>query len=155
MKRKPIRVNWDELEAAFDNQNSDLVYYVDLVNGHVVLDGEGEVDEEDEDDPDYAAAVSDPTRAYIELLSEDTKVDWIRRYVAESAGLAPDVRTRLDEALATDRPADGIIATFRDNPAAKDHWYLYRADRLHDRIEEWLQDNGIDPIDPPPWRTPS
>ena len=39
MKRKPIRVNWDDLEAAFDNPNEELAYYLDLVNGHVVLEG--------------------------------------------------------------------------------------------------------------------
>ena len=86
MKRKPIRVNWDELEAAFDNQSSDLVYYLDLVTGHVILDGEGE-DPGDADDPAWTGGESadDGTRAYVEPLATETKVEWIRRYVADIA----------------------------------------------------------------------
>jgi len=152
MKRKPIRVNWDELEAAFDNQSSDLVYYLDLVTGHVILDGEGE-DPGDEDDPAWTGGESadDGTRAYVEPLATETKVEWIRRYVAESGDLDPGVRERLVEALRSDEPATGIIATFRDDPEAKDHWYRFRDDRLHERIEEWLRDHGVEWIDPPPW----
>lgn len=36
MKHKPLQIDWDELEAAFENRNEDLTYYVDLVTGQVI-----------------------------------------------------------------------------------------------------------------------
>ena len=36
MKRKAIKIDWDELESAFDNKNEELVYYLDRVTGQVV-----------------------------------------------------------------------------------------------------------------------
>jgi hypothetical protein len=42
MKRKPIKIDWDELESAFDSKQEDLIYYLDLVTGQVILEGEGE-----------------------------------------------------------------------------------------------------------------
>ena len=35
MKRKPIKIDWDELESAFDSKQEDLIYYLDLVTGHM------------------------------------------------------------------------------------------------------------------------
>jgi hypothetical protein len=29
MKRKPLHIDWDELETAFENRSEDLVYYLD------------------------------------------------------------------------------------------------------------------------------
>jgi hypothetical protein len=37
MKGKPIKIDWDELESAFNNRNDELIYYLDLVTGQVIL----------------------------------------------------------------------------------------------------------------------
>ena len=42
MQRKPIKVDWDALEEAFDSRDPEVAYYLDRITGHVVLDGEGE-----------------------------------------------------------------------------------------------------------------
>ena len=39
----------------------------------------------------------------------------------------------------------------RDSPQSKDRWYLYRAERLHELIDEWLEQNAVIATDPPPW----
>ena len=41
MKRKPIRVDWDDLEEAFSNRRAESSSSLDAITGHVVLDGEG------------------------------------------------------------------------------------------------------------------
>ena len=38
MKHKPLQIDWDELETAFENRNEDLTYYLDLVTGQVILE---------------------------------------------------------------------------------------------------------------------
>ena len=75
MKNKKLRINWDDLEAAFDNRNEELVYYLDLVEGHVILEGEGEEGDFDEDEEHFDASpsasprVNDGTRLYVDPLT--------------------------------------------------------------------------------------
>ena len=57
MKNKPIRIDWEDLEAAFENTNEELVYFLDLVTGRVILEGEGE-DSGEEEEFNGRAAVS-------------------------------------------------------------------------------------------------
>ena len=40
MMRKPIKIDWEELESAFQTRREELVYYLDLVTGEVVLEDE-------------------------------------------------------------------------------------------------------------------
>ena len=63
MKRKPIQIDWDELETAFENRNEDLTYYLDLVTGQVILEGEGEDVRFDDDALDNGVEVDLPTAA--------------------------------------------------------------------------------------------
>jgi len=159
MKRKPIRINWDDLEAAFDNPNEELVYYLDRVNGHVLLEGEGEERDDDDESDDYASdlasagpsTVVDETRAYIAPLHEETKIDWLQRFIDETNDLAPSFIERIRAALDSDEPKPLVLEALRDDADGHDRWYLYRAERLHERIEEWLDENGVVPTDPPPW----
>ena len=44
-----------------------------------------------------------------------------------------------------------MIDALGESPEAKDRWYRYRSDRLHDLIQEWLVANQVEAIDPPPW----
>jgi hypothetical protein len=158
MKHKPIRINWDDLESAFDNPNEELVYYLDLVDGRVVLEGEGEEDDFDDDDEHYDTSPSeslprpdDNTRLYIDRLTTETKLGWIDGFIANTDDLAQEFVSKLEEALETDTPAQSVIDVMRETPEGKDRWYLYRSDRLHDLIHDWLQQNGITPTDDPPW----
>ncbi len=134
-----------------------MIYYLDLVDGHVILEGEGEeADDEDDDYPVNAASASpsrsdDGTRAYIEPLSTETKIAWVERFIQETNDLDPELLAKLNSALESDDPAQGIIDALREDPEGKDRWYLYRADRLHDLIDDWLAQNEIAPTNSPPW----
>ena len=158
MKRKKFRLNWDDLEAAFDNPNEELVYYLDLVQGHVVLEGEGEEDDFGEDDEHFdlssaapSAPPADNTRLYIERLTAETKLNWIRGFLDSADDLAQEFVAKLEAALASETPAQSVIDVMRETPEGKDRWYLYRSDRLHDLIDAWLEKNEITPTDDPPW----
>jgi hypothetical protein len=158
MKRKPIRIDWDDLESAFDNKNADLVYYVDRITGHVLLEGEGEEADFDDDEEHYdrptapaPAPATDATRAYIERLTDDEKLDWIERFVQEADDLETEFSTQLDEALSAEDPVPAVIEVLNQFPEGKDRWYQYRTDRLHEMIEAWLERQGIAYTDPPPW----
>lgn len=157
MKRKPIHIDWDELESAFENRTEDLVHYLDLVTGEVILEGEGEEAPADgDDDREDEAAMRpvlmrpDNTRLYVTPFTDDDELAWAEAFV-EQPGLAPEVRDRLTTVL------DGESAiAFRDALRAEDgtreSWFRYRSDCLHQAIDSWLAEHEVNVIEPPPWK---
>lgn len=158
MKRKPIRIDWDELEAAFNNKSEDLVYYLDLVTGEVLLEGEGEgeVFDDDEDlidDAGESTAVVRPptTRLYVEPPDRDMELSWMDDFVEETTELDDAARATLRRVLDDDSP-DAFRDALRSNADVKDMWFRYRTDRLHEAIDAWLDTRGVQGIHPAPWK---
>ncbi|MDH3628798.1 MAG: UPF0158 family protein [Acidobacteriota bacterium] len=160
MKHKPIKVDWGELEIAFNNQNEELVYCLDLVTGYVTLEGEGEDSESDQDDAHFDAhavfskPLDDSTlRPRIHCLAVDTKLRWMIRFINEAEDADAGDRKLLKEALeADDAPAE-LKRVLNEHTETRDAWFLFRAERGRDAIERWLVKKGVTPIEPPPWRS--
>jgi hypothetical protein len=159
-KRKPIKIDWDEIEAAFDNKREDLVYYLDLVTGQVVLEGEGEeVGFEDDDDlldengRDDTPNREATTRLYIEPPDEDEEIAWMELFVEEAADLDPAVLAKLVKSLDGPEPLNAFRDELRSDEAARDRWFLYRTERLHETVDTWLDANHVHCAEPPPWRS--
>jgi hypothetical protein len=158
MKRKPIRIDWTDLEAAFENPNVDLVYYLDMVTGRVFLEGEGEGEEEEDDESDLTRMASrtelpgaDSSRAAIRPVDTPTRVKWMKRFVSEVEGLDEEILDKLKSALESDDPAPQLILVLRQYPECQEQWYVYRADRVRERIDAWLEELNVRAVDPPPW----
>jgi hypothetical protein len=158
MKRKPIRIDWDELEAAFNNKSEDLVYYMDLVTGEVLLEGEGEGEAFDEDkdlldDAGETATAVRPatTRLYVEPPDADEELSWMDDFVEGSPDLDDDTREALRGVLDQNAP-DAFRDALRDLVEVKDKWFLYRSDRLHQAIDDWLEKRGVQGNKPAPWK---
>lgn len=121
---------------------------------------EGEGEEDDEDDGDYSIPSSVPppdynaaTRTYVTPPRTRLKVDWMRGFIAGSADLEPELVEKLNQALAEDDPAPPVRAALAEHPDGRDDWYLYRSNRIRDLIDEWLEKNKIQTIDPAPWKS--
>lgn len=154
MRDKPIKVDWDELEVAFNNQDEELVYYLDLVTGHVVLEGEDDLDGEDGYYDARAASTApkdDDTRAYIAPLQMQRKLEWMRAFLDENEATHAEAVGKFREAMAAEDPAAAISATLREQDDIRDRWYLYRAESLHALIQSWLDERGVQTSTPPPW----
>jgi hypothetical protein len=157
---KPIKIDWDALDEAFHNQNDELVYYLDLVTGHVVLEGEGEDDDDyypDDNDTSHPVVPAPTTsgagtRAYVEPPGTERKLEWMRRFLAEVDDLQAESVDALKRALAAEDPAEALRGQINHDAEARDRWYLYRADRIHEFIEEWLAREGVATVGDPPWR---
>lgn len=159
MKRKPIKIDWDGLEDAFNNQNEELVYYLDLVTGHVVLEGEGEEDEYEDDEHFEALASTEPaaprtdaTRLYVEPPNTAQKVEWLQRFLRETPDLDPLLLATLQEVLESEDPVAELAEILRDNPELRDRWFLFRSEHLHQVVEKWLADHAVEATEPPPWK---
>lgn len=159
MKHKAIKLDWDELEDAFNNLNDELVYYLDLVTGRVHLEGEGEDDHGGDEDDDYSVGAAnaveppaDGTRAYVEPPTTKLKVGWIQDFMKQESDLSPELVQKVTDGLTADDPADAIRTALNQHPEDRDRWYLYRSDRIRQLIESWIEKQGIRPTEPPPWK---
>jgi len=152
MKRKPLKIDWDELESAFQSRSEDLVYYLDLVTGQVVLDGEGEErpedgDEDDENEmerlPQPVAVRKETTRLYVERPDADEELGWIEVFAEQDGGL--------EEVLAADDVHEGFRDALRRDPERKERWFAFRSDRLHEKIDRWISEHGVQTTEAAPW----
>ena len=159
MKRKPIKIDWEELESAFDSKQEDLVYYLDLVTGQVILEGEGEEADFERDENSLDAGLDEPavprnagSRLYVEPPDDEDEITWMEGFADEvepaDAALAEQLRTALDG----DVPLDGFRDALRSRADHRDRWFAYRADRLHEIIDGWLDEHQVAMIARPPWR---
>ena len=156
MKRKPIRVDWDEIESAFNNKNEELRYYLDLVTGHVVLEGEGELDLDDDDDAMVARGMriavtsGEDTRLAVEPPGDEQKLVWLDQFL-DREEIAPEI---VDSFQTVMKQPD--IAAIRDlmqeHGDVRDAWYVYRSERLREQIDRWIAANELQLVEPPPWR---
>jgi len=157
MKKKSIKIDWDELESAFNNRNEELVYYLDRVTGQVVLEGEGEDDFDDDEEmiddssAQGASQRSDSTRLYVEPPDTDELISWMHDFLEDAADLDSDVRGQLKEAVDDPEPVTAVRAVLDENPEIRDRWYRYRGRRTHENIEAWLDANEVGVVNPPPW----
>ena len=159
--RKPIKIDWDELESAFDSRREDLVYYLDLVTGEVVLEGEGEEDDFDDGEDAVEEAMEaasgngrgdSTTRLTIEPPDEEDEIAWMEDFAEEAGRADPELAARLGEALDGDGAVEAFREVLRHHVEERDRWFAYRADRLHEAIEAWLDAHKVHAAEPPPWR---
>ena len=153
MKRKAVKIDWNELESAFNNKNEELVYFLDRITGQVSLEGEGEDDlEEDEDDLAEMSPPDESMRVRIEPPDTTELVAWMHDFIDEGGELDGEIASRLKEALDEDDPVPAVRALLDDNAEVRDRWFIYRSDRLHEAIDAWLDTNEVHATDLPPWR---
>ena len=156
MTRKPIKVDWDELESAFNNKNEELRYYLDLVTGHVVLEGEGELGLDDDDDEmvargmRYEVTSGAGTRVEVEPPGDEQKLVWLDEFLGKEeidAEVVASFRAVME-------PPDvlAIRDLMAEHADVRDRWYVYRSERLREQIDRWLETHEIEITDPPPWR---
>ena len=158
MKRKPIKIDWDELESAFDSKQEDLVYYLDLVTGQVILEGEGEEDDFEADENSLDSGHDEPavprketSRLYVEPPGGEDEMTWMEGFADEIESADTALAEHIRQALDGDAPLDGFRDALRARAEHRDRWFAYRADRLHEVIDGWLADHEVAVIDRPPW----
>jgi hypothetical protein len=158
MKRKPIKIDWNDLEEAFSNLQAEATSYLDAITGHVVLEGEGEEDDLLDEDAAMNAVggpsksrQDDPTRLPIRPPDLTRRIDWMKGFLGKDPGAPPEVVAELADAIDAKDP-NRVRDVLNRNPEVRDAWYAYRFDRLHEMIDEWLAKNGVEPTDPPPWK---
>ena len=154
MKRKPIKIDWEELEDAFNSPPEEISSYLDGISGHVLLEGEGEEDDLEDENPLDAASTpprNDPTRIGIHPPGAGEKIEWMKSFL-EQGGHDERVVAELKQALDDENPAQVLADVLNLHTEVRDAWYLYRTSRIRDMIEDWLASNGVETLTAPPWK---
>lgn len=157
MKHKPLQIDWDELETAFENRNEDLTYYLDLVTGQVILEGEGEDAHFDEDaEMDDAVEVdADPrgevTRLYVVSFTDDDEIDWMDEFIEGDDAIPAALKEALSNHIAQG-PSQKFKDELRHHADVRARWFLFRSERLHEVMDAWMDANKISPANRPPWK---
>jgi hypothetical protein len=157
MKHKPLQIDWDELEAAFENRNEDLTYYLDLVTGQVILEGEGEDAHFDEDAEIDDAVDGDngprreTTRLYVVSFTDDDEMDWMDEFIEGDDTIPAPLKETLSD-LVAQGPPQRFKDELRHHADVRARWFLFRSERLHEVMDAWMASNKISPASPPPWK---
>ena len=152
MKHKPIRIDWEDLEDAFNNPPEEITSYLDGITGHVVLEGEGEEDDLEDVHPLDATSPprNDPTRIGIRPPGAGEQIEWMKSFL--EGGHDQGVVAELKQALEHENPPQALSDVLNLHAEVRDDWYLYRTARIREMIEEWLATNEVESLTAPPWK---
>src|SRR5437763_10362456 len=143
-----IPINWTDLETAFERNSPDTESFLDTRTGEVVTVTEGAIDYAEQRAKVQAAGES---FVRIEPAASREQYKWMERFVAGVTDEA--LRERLVIAI----DGKGAFRRFKDvllnYPTERERWFSYRADLLHWHMQKWLEKEGLEPKEVPPWGT--
>jgi hypothetical protein len=143
---KSLKVNWENVEIAFERNSPELHSYIDRETGDVLV----AVDGQPEDEETRRQIGANPERyVKIEPASSREQYRWMERFVAtvEDQPLRDRLLIAIDGKGAFRRFKD-VLLTF---PIERERWFNYRANLLHYHINQWFGGKGLEPEPLPPW----
>lgn len=143
--RTPI--DWDELEAVFDWNDPERHAFLDRTTGELLVWSEFDP-EEVSDLEDRVDA--EPAR-YARIEPPGARQEW--GWMADFADEVDD--PRMQELLWVALRGRGAFRRFRDvltsDPALRERWFEWRAERMRQALQGWLEEEGVVPAVPAPW----
>jgi hypothetical protein len=173
---RQLKIDLSELELAFDSGSEMISYYLDLETGEVIsvsdeerslLEGiyESYYDEQtqtvdweaafqEEHVPDWQRELlQDADRVevgfgsrFIAIPSEDSHEGYRDMEAFIATVRSPRLQERLERAIS----GRGAFRYFKDvlldYPAEQERWFQFQRVRLHRRITDWLEEQGITPL---------
>ncbi len=136
---------WDDFEFAIDCADRELRSYYDTVTGEVCVTGPFE------DDPGERERIdADPAR-YLEIghLDGRTEHEWMTGF--SEAVDDPQLRARLQRAIAGPRSLRRFKDALRPEPAARERWFAFRDGLVKQWIEQWFAARDLAVGAPPTW----
>lgn len=141
--RRKLNINLSELELAFENASWEAEYYLDRETGEIILIG---------------SMILDMSRITQQIENVADKSRYLRVPHAEPGDSRSDmerfVETTRDKELrqllsaaikgrnAFRRFKDALL----DYPQERERWFRFQADRVQQRVLEWLDSEDIEPI---------
>jgi hypothetical protein len=137
-----VSVNLQEICAAFEDSSDDHRYYLDLETGEIIVDFLDSTEREELD----------------EMVDEDSQERYRYLPIAESHEGYEDMKefietvkgTHLKEKLYIAISGRGAFRRFKDvlnfYPKDRERWFKFKDEKLMERVNEWLEEEGIEII---------
>jgi hypothetical protein len=141
--RKKVKVDWEELTIAFEGSGFDQSNYLDLETGEVVSVMR-EIMDSDEIDEVEQKVNSEPERYKFTPSIDSSEVyDDMVKFIdtVEDTHLAELLRVAITGKGAFRRFKDVLLSY----PVERERWFEFQSDLMVRRVEEWLQEIGIEP----------
>jgi Uncharacterised protein family (UPF0158) len=145
--RCQVPIDWDALEAAFENTAPDIQSYLHLGTGEVVRVIAGGSDETMRKrlsaDVNYRHVVPVPSR---------DQYRWMVRFIAtvEKSSLRDGLSRSIDGKRAFRRFKEAL----RSDSVEHERWHAFRSERLRVCIEVWLDAQGVEAVERPAGHVP-
>lgn len=141
-----IKVNWQDVEIAFERNVHELSSYIDKQTGDVHF-----VMADEPDSEALARQIEDEPDRYVEIepASSKAQYSWMEQFVAtlEDDYLKQRLQVAIDGKGAFRRFKDVLLAF----PVARERWFNFKSAHLRYLIQQWFDDVGYDPDPAAPW----
>ncbi len=175
--KRTFKIALSELEAAFENASWEMAYYLDLETGRITLVADeirrtlAAIYENawDEEKKEASAALAEALRDLPDWMQEAVRESeqveaglgarFIRVPQADSREGYHDMEEfistvenrRLQDRLWRAIADRGAFRYFKDvlldYPRERDRWFKFKDERVRQRVREWLESEGIEPVE--------
>ncbi len=133
---KPVPIDWEALEDAFENNAPEVHSYLHLVTGEVLRVVDGIADPEM-----HARIASDAHYMRVDPVSSREQYRWMERFIpmVDEAELQGRLTAAIDGKGAFRRFKDALMAFGPE----RERWFAFRSERLRVFMEAWLAAHGL------------
>ncbi len=136
---RPVPVDWEALEDAFENNAPEVHSYLHLETGEVLRVVDGIADPEM-----HARIASDSEYMRIEPVSSREQYRWMERFIplVEDTELRQKLLHAIDGKGAFRRFKDVLMSFVEE----RERWFVFRSERLRVFMEAWLSSHALSPV---------
>lgn len=145
---RPVPVDWEALENAFENNAPEVHSYLQLATGDVlrIVDGVA-------DPAMHSRIAADARYLRVEAVSSREQYRWMECYIPTVE--EDELRARLEVAI----DGKGAFRRFKDvlmtHSTERERWFTYRSERLRTFMEAWLAAHTIKSVERVVWTPPA
>ncbi|GFO96244.1 hypothetical protein ig2599ANME_0433 [groundwater metagenome] len=141
-KKIQLPIDLQELCAAFEDSSDDHRYYLDLETGGITLDFLDAAEREELDE--MVDEASKERHRYLPIAESQVGYEDMKEYIETVKG------ANLKEKLSIAISGSGAFRRFKDvlnsYPKEKERWFKFKDEKVMERVNEWLEEEGIEII---------
>lgn len=141
-----LPIDLQELCAAFEDSSDDHRYFLDLKTGGITLDYLDAAEREEIDE--MVDDASKERYRYLPIAESHVGYEDMKEYIENVKG--SNLKEKLNIAIS----GSGAFRRFKDvlnsYPKEKERWFKFKNEKVLERVNEWLEEEGIEIIPPKP-----
>jgi len=144
LAKKPVPIDWCDLELAMDDWQLDHFWYLDTETGEAIFISEFYAD--DDMDEMKESIENDESGRYLDIPRADPGKDYRDMLDWAAAVESQRLHDELWEALDRNHPFRRFREVIEDYPTEQKEWLEFKRSRILQLAREWLDAERIEPI---------